>query len=374
VAPTAPVAVADSYSIDEDTVLAVSSPGILLNDSDDADSFAPEIISTPTHGDLSAFESTGAFTYEPDAGFGGSDSFTYKDVDSWQESSVVTVDLTINARADVSGLSSAQGVSDPTLVGITVSGTGNTQGVVSFDSESTGSFTKQLVADTYSFESGADGYVDRTMSARSITTADTAFDSTILRAGDSDGDNDVTSSDVSKLLAAFVNGLASSGSRDDVSGNTVDLNNDDVVDAIDISLAISNYGLQGPMAWETVATTPPLVIEDSYWVYLNSELIVGGSGVLGNDFDQEGDSLTATLVDSTDHGSLVLDTDGSFTYEPDAGYVGADSFSYYPSDAQTTGVALVVEIEVRSLPSGGTTVGSTVGTTVGSTTGTTVGG
>jgi hypothetical protein len=73
------------------------------------------------------------------------------------------------------------------------------------------------------------------------------------------------------LLAAFVDGLPSAASRDDSSGNTLDLNDDDVVDAIDLSLWASNYGLERPMAWTTVPTTPPLAISDAYWVYRGTD-------------------------------------------------------------------------------------------------------
>jgi VCBS repeat-containing protein len=213
------------------------------------------------------------------------------------------------------------------------------------------------------------------LAGQSVTTSDASIGATQLRAGDADDDADVDSADATVLLAAFVAGLPSAGSRDDSGGNTVDLNNDDIVDAIDVSLWASNYGLQGPMAWGTTATTPPLAIADSYWVYEDSQLAIAASGVLGNDFDQEGDSLTATLVDSPAHGSLTLNSNGSFTYDPDSGYTGADSFTYYPADAQTIGMKTTVSIDVRVGPvtPGGTTTGTTAGTTVGTTIGTTIG-
>ena len=44
------------------------------------------------------------------------------------------------------------------------------------------------------------------------------------------------------------------------------------------------------------------------------------------------DTLTPVLVDGPAHGTLVLNGDGSFTYTPDADYVGTDSFTYRASD------------------------------------------
>ena len=52
------------------------------------------------------------------------------------------------------------------------------------------------------------------------------------------------------------------------------------------------------------------------------------SGVLANDTDPQGDPLTADLLASTTNGTLSLGSDGSFTYTPNSGFVGTDSFVY----------------------------------------------
>jgi len=363
-APAAPVAVADAYSTDEDVVLSVGTPGVTGNDSDDADSFTSVIVATPAHASSFSLDPEGSFTYIPGAGFGGSDSFAYKAVDPWQESSSVTVVLTINARADISGFLSTQGSANPNTVAAAMTSVGSSTGTVVYPLAADGEYDKQLNADSVVYTAAAPGYISRTRSDTETTT-DHNLGSISLRSGDADGDADVEASDGTILLAAFVAGLPNSSSRDDGSGNTVDLNGDGAVDAIDISLWASNHGLVGPMAWTTVATTPPLAIADSYWVSQGVQLSVGGIGVLGNDFDQEGDSLTATVVDQPTHGDLTLNSDGSFTYDPISGYTGADSFTYFPSDAQTIGIKTPVSIDVRV--SSGTTGGTTAGTTAGAT-------
>ena len=50
--------------------------------------------------------------------------------------------------------------------------------------------------------------------------------------------------------------------------------------------------------------------------------------------DQDGDSLTYSLVDAPDHGQLQLNPDGSYTYTPDQHYSGPDEFTYQVSDGQ----------------------------------------
>ncbi|MEH2022998.1 DUF4347 domain-containing protein [Nostoc sp.] len=59
-------------------------------------------------------------------------------------------------------------------------------------------------------------------------------------------------------------------------------------------------------------------------------------GVLTNDTDTENTALKATLVSGPNNGSLILNSDGSFTYTPQAGFQGIDTFSYKANDAMST--------------------------------------
>jgi hypothetical protein len=61
------------------------------------------------------------------------------------------------------------------------------------------------------------------------------------------------------------------------------------------------------------------------------------SGVLANDQDAEGDVLTAAVVTPPEHGTVALAPDGSFTYTPEAGFTGFDSFAYRATDAGLAG-------------------------------------
>src|SRR5207248_2781257 len=56
-------------------------------------------------------------------------------------------------------------------------------------------------------------------------------------------------------------------------------------------------------------------------------------GVLGNDTDADGDSLTAAVSGGgTTNGTLTFNSNGSFTYTPNANFVGTDSFQYTAND------------------------------------------
>src|SRR5205085_423177 len=86
----APVAVADSYSTNEDTALTVAAPGVLGNDTDvDNDPLTAAVVSNPAHGSLT-LNADGSFTYTPNLNYNGPDSFTYKANDGTVDSNTAT--------------------------------------------------------------------------------------------------------------------------------------------------------------------------------------------------------------------------------------------------------------------------------------------
>ncbi len=60
------------------------------------------------------------------------------------------------------------------------------------------------------------------------------------------------------------------------------------------------------------------------------------AGVLTNETYTGNTTLKATLVSGPNNGSLVFNSDGSFTYTPQAGFQGVDTFSYKANDAMST--------------------------------------
>jgi Ca2+-binding RTX toxin-like protein len=85
----------------------------------------------------------------------------------------------------------------------------------------------------------------------------------------------------------------------------------------------------------TVMTTP-LARNDSYLASGNIRITVAvGSGVLANDNDADsvGPDLTVSAAaTSVNGGNVNLSADGSFTYNPPAGFEGVDTFTYTLSD------------------------------------------
>jgi hypothetical protein len=94
----------------------------------------------------------------------------------------------------------------------------------------------------------------------------------------------------------------------------------------------------------------PTARADSFAALKNTTLNIAAPGVLSNDTDIEGDSLTADEVNGASHGTVVLAANGSFSYTPSSNYTGTDTFSYRAYDGSKYSATKVVTITVSSIP------------------------
>jgi hypothetical protein len=84
---------------------------------------------------------------------------------------------------------------------------------------------------------------------------------------------------------------------------------------------------------KSVPNSPPIGVDDSFEVVEGSLLVVDPPGLLDNDFDPDGDAIASGFhSDPADGNILAMAQDGGFTYEPDPGFVGVDSFTYAVRD------------------------------------------
>ncbi|HBI14955.1 MAG TPA: hypothetical protein DDY20_05500 [Desulfobulbaceae bacterium] len=84
----------------------------------------------------------------------------------------------------------------------------------------------------------------------------------------------------------------------------------------------------------------------------NFETTRGGTvsgNVLANDFDGDGNSLTAVLNSNVRHGVLNLGRDGSFSYTHDGGNDTVDSFTYHASDGRAGSAPATVTIFLEKI-------------------------
>ena len=90
----------------------------------------------------------------------------------------------------------------------------------------------------------------------------------------------------------------------------------------------------------------PVANNDSYSTGWNTALVMAAPGVLNGDTDIDSSTLTAVIATSPTHGSLILNPNGSFSYAPNSGFSGIDSFSYKANDgfldSNTATVSIVV--------------------------------
>ena len=109
---TAPVAVDDAYVTDEDEALTVDAPGVLANDTDaDDDDLTAADVTQPANGEVT-LEDDGSFTYTPDTGFTGADTFTYRANDGSADSAPATVQITVEEGEDPPGNDAPTAVAD----------------------------------------------------------------------------------------------------------------------------------------------------------------------------------------------------------------------------------------------------------------------
>lgn len=97
--------------------------------------------------------------------------------------------------------------------------------------------------------------------------------------------------------------------------------------------------------WQRVVTGN----DDYYVMFARESLSVEAPGLLGNDNNLGGDSLSATLVAGPSNGVLLLNPDGSFSYTPNADFSGTDNFTYRANNSTVNGNLATVTIAVTAV-------------------------
>jgi autotransporter passenger strand-loop-strand repeat protein len=98
-----PQAIDDSYSVNENTSIAVPTSGIVANDTDpEGDALTAVLVSDVQEGALT-LNADGSFSYTPNPGYFGPDGFTYKANDTINESTIATVLINVQAPTVPSG-------------------------------------------------------------------------------------------------------------------------------------------------------------------------------------------------------------------------------------------------------------------------------
>ncbi len=96
--------------------------------------------------------------------------------------------------------------------------------------------------------------------------------------------------------------------------------------------------------------TTPLAANDSFNALGNVRIQHGAPGLLANDGDGDGDTITASgPATSANGGNVVVNANGSFSYNPAPGFEGTDSFTYTISDGNGGTDTATVTISVNEV-------------------------
>ncbi|RPI61358.1 MAG: tandem-95 repeat protein, partial [Planctomycetaceae bacterium] len=274
----------------------------------DGDIAAAELLGEPGHGTLVVFNSDGSFVYTPDAGFAGQDRFTVRSTDGFAFSNVATI--TINVE--------------------------NALPVAQNDSYDVLYVNAQRGLSTACNNSGlADIDMDMLAGSRLVIPAFSG-----LLSNDSDDDYE-------RLTVQILTQPAHSQSWQWASdGSFVYVPADGFVGTDVFTYQIFDGVTTSEPAIVTIQVKEdaPVARNDSYVVAMNDTLAVSAlSGVLGNDYDLNGDYVTAGIVGDVPDG-LQFNEDGTFAFTP--GEIGTVTFHYVLSDGTLTSNDGVVTIQV----------------------------
>ena len=400
----APTTGEDAYSVAEDNTLTVeASEGVLANDTDvDGDSQSVSLVSEPSYGTVTLAED-GSFGYTPEPGFHGEDSFTYATSDGQTESTETLVAIVVESLNDapVSSGDAYSVAEDGTLTVDTIGGVlandtdedGDALTVTLVDEPNhgtvtlseDGSFEYAPSADFYGEDSftyvASDGQAEGELTTVAITVeaANDAPDP-VSDAYSVDEDGVLTVEAIGGVLAndTDVDGDALNVSLvDEPIHGTVTLAEDGSFEYApeanfhgeDSFTYVANDDLTLSEAITVTITVEavndiPSPAADAYAADTGGVLTVEAEdGVLANDSDIDGDTLSARLVESPSNGTVVLAEDGSFEYTPEPGFFGEDSFTYVSADGQAeseatsvtvevTGAQLSIQLQVSAVPFG----------------------
>jgi VCBS repeat-containing protein len=281
-----PVAVAETYYVEPGGTLTNLAPGVLARDTDpDGDSLTAVLVTPPVSGVLT-LSTNGGFVYQPAPSFTGTDTFTYAASDGISTSAAALVSIVVTNRPPTTQPDSYGLVMNETLV-VTPPGVLGNDTDPSANPLSASLLTGPLHGTLTFATNGGFVYIPAGGYAGSDTFTYAA------------SDGYATSDPVTVTLNIVTNDIA------------------------------------------------PLAVPDFYTIRPGETLSPDiYTGVLVNDVDVDNCYLTAALMHNVIHGSLALNSDGSFVYQPTNGFLGMDSFTYIASNGFSNSAPATVSITV----------------------------
>ncbi len=387
----APAAANAAVTVVEDTPLSATLPAAT---DIDGDAVTYSLASATAHGTV-VVNADGSYTYAPAANYNGSDSFTYTISDGNGGSATYTVALSVNPGNDdpvanpdaftviedgaalpLDLLANDTDIDGNALTVSAIAGTPRTPGVaqnipvtggvVNVAADGAITFTPAAnfngpVAFAYSVSDGNGGTSTSTVAgtvtavndnpvavndgAPATPAATLAEDGTSAPITVLGNDTDVDGDTLTVTAASSPNGIVAINPDGTLTFTpTANFNGPTT-----ISYTVSDG--QGGTATATVAISvlpvndAPVAANAS--ATTNEDTVLNATLPVASDLD--GNAVTYALASSTINGTVVVNTDGSYSYTPAVNYSGGDSFTYTVSDGQGGNNTYTVTLTVNAV-------------------------
>ena len=362
----------DNYSKETNFETPVS--GTVVGEDGDGDTLSYIKASNPTHGTVTV-EAGGNWTYTPNNGYSGTDSFTVTVSDGREGTATSTISITVkekpNTPPTVDNYSKETNFETPvsgTVVG--EDGDGDTLSYIKASNPTHGTVTVEAGGNwTYTPNNGYSGTDSFTVTVSDGRegTATSTISITVKEKPNTPPTVDSYSKETN--FQSIVNGKVIGQDNDgdtltytketNPAHGSVSVNEDGTwiyspnpgfsgTDSFKVTVSDGRGGTATSTITITVKdrvvapNTPPTVV--NYSIETNFETAVSGK-VTGQDSD--GDALTYTKNTDPDHGTVIIATDGSWTYTPNPGYSGTDSFKVTVSDGRGGTATSTITITVK---------------------------
>jgi hypothetical protein len=346
-----PTAVNDGYTVAEGGTLTIAAPGVLVNDTDpEGDALTAVLDAGPANATAFTLNNDGSFTYTHNGSETTTDSFTYHALANGLSSAIATVTITITAVNDAPVITAGG-----TLNFIEGSPATAIDGTILVTDADSTNLVSATVVIAGNYVNGQD--ILALPLTAGITGLFTPATGTLTLTG-------------SATVAAYQAAL-----------RTVTYFNNSGTPSVaprTVTWVVNDGTLSSNIAASTITVTAvnsaPIGVADAWTTFGNTDLVVDQAGpttpfvadttpstfgVLDNDTDPEGDARVVSgivgCVDTTAPftcattagGSVTMESNGKFTYRPQAGDTGADSFQYVLTDVPAAGAPASVNVTVN---------------------------
>jgi len=362
---------ANSFSIQTEVNTSVSAP---LSGSDvDNDPLTFTVVSSPLHGSLSG--TAPSLVYTPATDYSGSDSFTYRSNDGLLNSALATVTISVSS-GNLPPIAEPQDIvlNEDTTIPITLIASDPEGAPLTYSflhPTTNGSLlgtAPNMTYDPYDNYFGTDYFIFRVSdgvqwsqaatvnitvnpindapraTAQSVQTPKNVYLDIQLTGSDVDGDP----------LSFSIHTFPQNGSLGTINPLTNIVRytpNSNYFgpdffrfNASDGTLTSASPASVSITVTNDVVNLPPIATDDEYIAFRNTTLTIVAPGVITNDSDPNGDPLTANVVSGIS--GLILNSNGSFTYNPPINTVGDVSFTYHISDGTNQSNVATVTIHI----------------------------